>query len=61
MTECNDVQIEFQDLGRRRVVGAFDGGNVTSDAGGLLLREVVHGSGIMNDFASVLSIIGILI
>jgi len=51
MTECNDVQVEFQDLGRRRVVGSFDGGNVTSDAGGLLLREVVRGSGMLKEFA----------
>jgi hypothetical protein len=30
----------FQDLGAREVVARFDGGQVTSDAGGLLLREV---------------------
>jgi hypothetical protein len=39
-TECNTRQLEFQGTGRRGVVGKFDGGNITSDAGGLLLREV---------------------
>ena len=32
--------MEFQQLGRRRVIGRFDGGKISSDAGGLLLREV---------------------
>ena len=40
MTECIQDQFEFQGLGSRRVVADFSGGNVTSDAGGLLLREV---------------------
>lgn len=40
MTHCNDPALAFQDLGRRQVVARFNGGSVTSDAGGLLLREV---------------------
>lgn len=52
MTECNREQLEFQGLGHRKVVAAFDGGNVTSDAGGLLLREVVRGSRIIDRFAA---------
>jgi hypothetical protein len=32
--------MEFQQLGRRKVVGRFDGGKISSDAGGMLLREV---------------------
>jgi len=39
-TECTATQLEFQSLGRRRVSGRFDGGRLTSDAGGVLLREV---------------------
>ena len=39
-TECNSPQLEFHALGRRDVVGRFDGGRITSDGGGLLLREV---------------------
>lgn len=40
MTQCIPDLFGFQDLGKREVVAAFDGGKVTSDAGGLLLREV---------------------
>jgi len=50
-TECIPEQLEFQGLGRRKVVGDFSGGRVTSDAGGLLLREVAEGSRILKDFA----------
>jgi len=32
--------MEFHGLGRRVVVGQFDGGKISSDSGGLLLREV---------------------
>ncbi len=39
-TQCTTEQMEFQQLGRRRVIGRFDGGKISSDAGGLLLREV---------------------
>jgi hypothetical protein len=42
MTQCNPPDLFFQDLGSREVVARFDGGQVTSDAGGLLLREVEH-------------------
>ena len=40
MTECNAEQLEFHALGRRAVVGKFDGGNISSDGGGVLLGEV---------------------
>ena len=40
MTECMPTLFGFQDLGARHVVAGFDGGKVTSDGGGLLLREV---------------------
>ena len=38
-TECIEVQLEFQGVGRRRLEGAFDGGHLSSDGGALLLRE----------------------
>ena len=38
-TECISGQLEFEGFYGRRVVAAFDGGAVTSDAGALLLRE----------------------
>jgi hypothetical protein len=51
-TECNTDRFCFQPLGRRDVVGAFDGGTITSDAGGLLLREVEQRTGILRQFAA---------
>jgi len=40
MTQCIQKTFEFQGLNHRKVEGRFDGGTITSDAGGLLLREV---------------------
>ena len=39
-TQCTGEQLEFHALGRRSVTGRFDGGRLSSDAGGVLLREV---------------------
>lgn len=39
-TQCIQEQMVFQQLGRREVIGRFDGGRISSDAGGVLLREV---------------------
>ena len=38
--ECTRIKLRFQGLDRRDIVGRFDGGEDTSDAGGVLLREV---------------------
>ena len=38
-TECTSGAMEFEGCERRRVVAAFDGGELTSDAGALLLRQ----------------------
>ena len=40
MTDCNTTPLQFASLDRRQVVADFLGGNITSDAGALLLREV---------------------
>jgi len=50
-TQCTPTQLEFHALGRRKVVGRFDGGNITSDAGGLLLRETEKQTGILSGFS----------
>ena len=50
-TQCTPTQLEFHALGRRDVVGQFDGGKITSDAGGLLLRETEKRTGIISGFA----------
>jgi Transposase DDE domain group 1 len=51
MTQCNDAELVFQDLGSREVVARFDGGKVSSDAGGLLLREVEEKFHFVEQFA----------
>ena len=51
-TQCNQESFEFHPLGRREVRGRFDGGAITSDAGGLLLREVEKRTGIVAQFAA---------
>ena len=38
-TECSQDSFEFASLGSRKVTAAFDGGQITSNAGALLLRE----------------------
>jgi len=50
-TECTAGQLEFHGLGRRAVVGEFDGGKISSDSGGLLLREVEQRSAILSRLA----------
>ncbi len=39
-TQCSGEQLEFHALGGRSVTGRFDGGRLSSDAGGVVLREV---------------------
>ena len=50
-TECTAGQLEFHGLGRRTVVGEFDGGKISSDSGGLLLREVEQRTHILKRLA----------
>ena len=50
-TECTKKQYHFQALGRREILADFSGGTITSDGGGLLLREVEKRTGILNRFA----------
>ena len=48
MTECNRTPLPFTSLGRRRLQADFAGGTLTSDAGGLLLREVDRRLGLLD-------------
>jgi len=50
-TECKPEQLEFHALGRREVIGRFDGGRITSDGGGLLLREADKRIGLLDRLA----------
>ena len=51
MAECKPKPFQFHPLGSREVVAKFDGGDITSDAGGLMLREVEQRTGILKKFA----------
>ena len=50
-TECTTAQLEFHGLGRRSVVGQFNGGKISSDSGGLLLRELEQRTHILQRLA----------
>ncbi len=47
-TECMTDQFEFEACNGRKVVGAFDGGAITSDAGCLLLRQTDRAIGLID-------------
>jgi len=51
-TQCNQESFKFHPLAKREVRGRFDGGTITTDAGGLLLREVEKRTGIIAQFAA---------
>lgn len=50
-TECSQSSFEFHSLNQRKVIAKFDGGNITSDAGVLLLREVEKRTGLIAGLA----------
>jgi hypothetical protein len=50
--QCTQQTFEFHPLGRREVVGTFDGGRITSDAGGVLLRETEQAVGVIRQLAA---------
>lgn len=51
-TECKQFSFEFQPLGRREVTARFDAPAITSDGGGLLLRELDGKFGLIQQFAN---------
>ncbi|TWT40605.1 Transposase DDE domain protein [Phycisphaerae bacterium RAS1] len=55
MTECNGQGLLFSSLGRQKIVGDFAGGRLTTDAGGLLLREVDRRVGLVEALAGCLT------
>ena len=46
-TECSPKLFVFEAVERRSVVAGFDGGDITSNAGGLLLGQVDRGVGLV--------------
>lgn len=55
MPDCTSRQIEFEGFGRRRVEISFDGGDVSSDGGLLLLRKLERRLGLIQAVAEVLA------
>ena len=51
-TECNAAYLDFPMLGSRQVLADFDGGDITSDGGVLLLRKAEPLTGILRQFAA---------
>ena len=50
-TECSSEALVFQGPGRREIRADFDGGDISSDAGALLLREVEQRTEIIEQFS----------
>ena len=55
MTECIQQTFGFQDLGSRKIVADFQGGNLSADGGVLLLREVDLRTGMVEQLAGCFS------
>jgi hypothetical protein len=51
-TQCNSTYLDFPMLGRREIVADFDGGDITSDGGALLLRKTEQLTAILRQFAA---------
>src|SRR4051795_1907655 len=51
-TECNSAYLDFPMLGSREVLADFDGGDISSDGGALLLRQTEQLTGIVRPFAA---------
>jgi hypothetical protein len=51
-TECNASYLDFPMVGSREVLADFDGGDISSDGGALLLRETERLTGIIRQFAA---------
>lgn len=50
-THCDSEPLLFQDLGSRKVVADFSGGDLSSDGGSLLLRQIDRGLGVCRSLA----------
>ena len=55
MTECNQSDIKFPPLKRRKVQANFQGGEFTTNGGALLLRQADRDTGLTESIAAVLA------
>lgn len=51
MTPCNIQKLEFESIKNRKVIADFTGGNITTDAGALQLREIEQKLKIIKKFS----------
>src|SRR4051795_6409682 len=51
-SECTSAYLDFPMLGSREVLADFDGGDITSDGGALLVRQTEQLTGIIRQFAA---------
>src|SRR5512135_2947121 len=51
-TECNAAYLDFPMLGPRQVLADFDGGDISSDGGALLLRKTEQLTDVIRQFAA---------
>jgi len=51
-TDCNTAYLDFPMLGSREVLADFDGGDISSDGGALMLRQTEQLTGIIRQFAA---------
>jgi Transposase DDE domain group 1 len=51
-TQCNSTYLDFPMLGRREILADFDGGDITSDGGALLLRKTEQLTAIIRQFVA---------
>lgn len=54
MTDCNPKHLSFSRIQGKEVVADFQGGRLTTDAGGLLLREVAQRTGLIKALDAVI-------
>jgi len=54
VTNCNQAVIEFPVLNRRKVQAEFSGGDITSDGGVLLLKQIDRKLGLMKAIDAVI-------
>ncbi len=51
-TECSNHDFEFEGFAGRKVVGGFNGGAITSNAGALLLRQTLKATALISQAAA---------
>jgi len=55
MTECKSKSLTFSSLSRKKIIADFNGGHLTSDVGGLILREANRRTGLIDALAACIS------